>query len=148
LPPMLDAALRAQGGGVTAFAQNTRDEVRVQGDGTISGALAAQPGMKQQTYVAECLPPWDVQSKRVFAEDGCGPTLPSGGTEGMTIQPVVMAHTHSHAEIGEGGVSPTLTAHNAKDAPVLATATTCSQPSAPQTGTSSSSTTNRSGAGG
>lgn len=38
---------------MTAFAQNTRDEVRVQGDGTISGALAAQPGMKQQTYVAE-----------------------------------------------------------------------------------------------
>ena len=38
-------------GGAVAFAQNTRDEVRVQGDGTISGALAAQPGMKQQTYV-------------------------------------------------------------------------------------------------
>lgn len=38
---------------MTAFAQNTRDEVRIQGDGTISGALAAQPGMKQQTYVAE-----------------------------------------------------------------------------------------------
>lgn len=36
-----------------AFAQNTRDEVRyVGGDGEISGALAAQPGMKQQTYVA------------------------------------------------------------------------------------------------
>ena len=40
-------------GGAVAFAQNTRDEVRVQGDGTISGALAAQPGMKQQTYIAE-----------------------------------------------------------------------------------------------
>lgn len=35
------------------FAQNTRDEVRIQGDGTLSGALSAQPGMKQQTYVAE-----------------------------------------------------------------------------------------------
>jgi DNA (cytosine-5)-methyltransferase 1 len=36
-----------------AFAQNTRDEVRfVGGDGEISGALAAQPGMKQTTYVA------------------------------------------------------------------------------------------------
>ena len=237
---------------MTAFAQNTRDEVRVQGDGTISGALAAQPGMKQQTYVAEakayrtiplpcpkcgsdaevevddpqepkmfwhyscgcsdmgcenyvhprrsfdskgdaiadwnrfvllhsysidykqtpkisdgichtlthegdggihsavaygdCLTPWDVQSKRVFAEDGCGPTLQAGTHEAQNIQPVVMAHTHSHAEIGEGGVTPTLTAHNAKDAPVLATATTCSQPSAQQTETSSSSTTNRLGA--
>jgi DNA (cytosine-5)-methyltransferase 1 len=35
-----------------AFAQNTRDEVRIQGDGHISGALAAEPGMKQQTYLA------------------------------------------------------------------------------------------------
>lgn len=209
LPPMLEAALRAQGGGVTAFAQNTRDEVRIQGDGTLSGALAAQPGMKQQTYVAEarayrsnplpcpicgsesvvsiddpqepemfwhyscgcsqlgcelygrlrksfdsredaiadwnksvlldcysvdykqtpkvndqlchtlthegdggihsavayneCLTPRDVQSKRVFAEDGCSPTLPSGTGEGVNIQPVVMASAHYNAEIGEGG---------------------------------------------
>lgn len=36
-----------------AFAQNSRDEVRLQGgDGQIVGALAAQPGMKQTTYVA------------------------------------------------------------------------------------------------
>jgi len=35
-----------------AFAQNTRDEVRYQnGDGQIVGALAAQPGMKQTTYI-------------------------------------------------------------------------------------------------
>ena len=39
-----------------AFAQNSRDEVRLQGgDGQISGALAAEPGMKQTTYVAENL---------------------------------------------------------------------------------------------
>ena len=37
-----------------SFAQNTRDEVRyVNGDGSISGALAANPGMKQQSYVKE-----------------------------------------------------------------------------------------------
>ena len=36
-----------------AFAQNSRDEVRViNGDGAIAGALAAEPGMKQQTYLA------------------------------------------------------------------------------------------------
>ena len=36
-----------------AFAQNTRDEVRlVGGDAAIVGALAAQPGMKQTCYVA------------------------------------------------------------------------------------------------
>jgi DNA (cytosine-5)-methyltransferase 1 len=34
-----------------AFAQNSRDEVREIG-GNIAGALAAEPGMKQQTYVA------------------------------------------------------------------------------------------------
>ena len=90
-----DARSRAagSGGGVTAFAQNTRDELRIQGDGTISGALSAQPGMKQTTFVAECLPPWDVQSKRVFSENGVAPTLSSGTNEGANIQPVVMAHS-------------------------------------------------------
>lgn len=33
------------------FAQNTRNEVRDVGDGTLSGALAANPGMKQTTFV-------------------------------------------------------------------------------------------------
>lgn len=37
-----------------AFAQNTRDEVRLMnGDGSIVGALAAEPGMKQTCYVAQ-----------------------------------------------------------------------------------------------
>jgi DNA (cytosine-5)-methyltransferase 1 len=36
-----------------AFTQKTRDEVRkINGDGKIAGALAAETGMKQQTYVA------------------------------------------------------------------------------------------------
>jgi DNA (cytosine-5)-methyltransferase 1 len=39
-----------------AFAQNSRDEVRlIGGDGQISGALAAQPGMKQTTYLAQSM---------------------------------------------------------------------------------------------
>lgn len=33
------------------FVQNVRNEVRIVGDGTISGALAANPGMKQTTFV-------------------------------------------------------------------------------------------------
>lgn len=43
------------GGGTQAmaFAQNTRDEVRLYGgDGKTVGALAAQPGAKQQSYIA------------------------------------------------------------------------------------------------
>ena len=64
LPPELEAALKAQAGltvyltpvrnppqtSVTVFAQNQRDEVRDLHD--IAGALSAQPGIKQQTYVA------------------------------------------------------------------------------------------------
>ena len=43
-PPVVVRAL--------GFAQNTRDEVRLQGgDGMVSGALSANPGMKQTTYV-------------------------------------------------------------------------------------------------
>jgi DNA (cytosine-5)-methyltransferase 1 len=39
---------------VVAFAQNTRDEVRIFGeDGSTVGALSAEPGMKQQCYVAQ-----------------------------------------------------------------------------------------------
>lgn len=37
---------------VVAFAQNSRDEVRLQGgDGGICGVLSAEPGMKQTTYI-------------------------------------------------------------------------------------------------
>jgi len=39
-----------------AFAQNTRDEVRyINGDGAIAGALAAETGMKQQTYIKQLM---------------------------------------------------------------------------------------------
>lgn len=35
-----------------SFAQNTRNEVRVIGtDGQVAGTLAAEPGMKQTTYL-------------------------------------------------------------------------------------------------
>ncbi|MDD3778474.1 MAG: DNA cytosine methyltransferase [Proteiniphilum sp.] len=61
----------------TAFAANQRDEVRDLHD--VAGALGAQPGMKQQTFVAEaCLTPWDVQSRRIFEETGTWPALYSG----------------------------------------------------------------------
>jgi DNA (cytosine-5)-methyltransferase 1 len=47
----LEARTTAQ---AVAFAQNTRDEVRLMGgDGSVVGSLSAQPGMKQTTYVAE-----------------------------------------------------------------------------------------------
>ena len=58
-----------------AFAANQRDEVRDLHD--IAGALGAQPGMKQQTFVANCLNPWDTQQSRIFTPDSIAPTLAS-----------------------------------------------------------------------
>jgi len=45
--------LESGGAQAVAFAQNTRDEVRLYGgDGKTVGALSAQPGAKQQSYIA------------------------------------------------------------------------------------------------
>ena len=58
----------------TAFAANQRDEVRNLHDK--AGALGTQPGMKQQTFIAEgCLTPWDTQQERIFPPEGKAPTL-------------------------------------------------------------------------
>ena len=98
LPPQLELALKLQAGiirpppGVSvsdllrtaadeqgaasllmAFAANQRDEVRNLHD--LAGALSAQPGMKQQTFIANCLNPWDTQQSRIFTPDGTAPTL-------------------------------------------------------------------------
>ena len=61
LPPQLELALKVQAGLLPpdamhgrqqiAFAANQRDEVRDLHD--VAGALGAQPGMKQQTFIAE-----------------------------------------------------------------------------------------------
>ena len=72
-------AAHAQGGAhgavqSIAFACNQRDEVRDLRN--LSAALCAQPGMKQQTFLAvNCLTPWDIQQSRIFTEDGTSPTL-------------------------------------------------------------------------
>ena len=83
LPPQLKLALMMQAGivsarnvlkGTISFAANQRDEVRDLHD--IAGALGAQPGMKQQTFVAEgCLTPWDTQQERIFTPDSVAPTM-------------------------------------------------------------------------
>ena len=83
LPPQLEAALMAQAGlapleaptgDPIAFAANQRDEVRDLHD--VAGALGAQPGMKQQTFIAQdCLTPWDTQQARVFTPGSKAPTL-------------------------------------------------------------------------
>jgi DNA (cytosine-5)-methyltransferase 1 len=68
--------------GPVAFACNQRDEVRDLHD--VSGAIQVQPGMKQQTFIAQppdeaetdnCLTPWNTQQKRIFSEESVAPTL-------------------------------------------------------------------------
>ena len=64
-----------------AFACNQqRDEVRDLHD--ITGALGAQPGIKQQIVAQGCdnggtdyLTMWDTQQARIFTPDGVSPTL-------------------------------------------------------------------------
>ena len=84
LPEQLELALRAQSGltpveelsamPLIAFAANQRDEVRdLHG---VTGALAAQAGMKQQTFIAQdCMTPWDTQQTRIYTPDSKAPTL-------------------------------------------------------------------------
>ena len=109
----------------TAFACNQRDEVRNLND--IAGAIQAQPGIKQQTFIAQfpeqsdvpqnCMTPWDTQQKRIFTEDSNAPALAGAdGRGGNPGGPVLTAGFCAGAEPGAGGigyseeVSPTLKA--------------------------------------
>ena len=97
LPPQLGAALKAQAGltvylmplpnagDVAAFAANQRDEVRDLHD--VAGALSAQPGMKQQTFVA------GVVSKGngdCFLTPECHTSLSGGGGQAGQGYPCVL----------------------------------------------------------
>jgi DNA (cytosine-5)-methyltransferase 1 len=53
------------------FAQNQRDELRTM---DVAGALAAEPGMKQQTYIA-----FSAKDHGADAQDNLSPTLRAGG---------------------------------------------------------------------
>ena len=110
---------KASTGCVTSIAANQRGEVRLDGgDGQTMGAIPATRSGKQFQGV---LTPWDVQSKRVYSQDACGPTLPSGTSEGVNIQPSVlcMASGQANAEVGED-VGTTLSARQYKDPPIAA----------------------------
>lgn len=113
-----------------AFAQNTRDEVRIQGDGTISGALSAQPGMKQTTYVVTSasanangsdttvdegkaagirLPAIAFQTDHL-SQNGTNVSYDVVKTLDTQCPPVVcMSSGQANAEITDNGCSPTLT---------------------------------------
>ena len=119
-----------------AFAANQRDEVRDLHD--VAGALTAQPGMKQQTFVAAGFCAESSKNARgIGYQEECSPTLkavekgPSvmclndqGGqvmdcTENITgtlraqmhsHQPLILESNQEHARIRTDGISPTLPA--------------------------------------
>jgi len=75
----------------TAFAANQRDEVRDLRD--IAGALSAEPGMKQQTFIVrDCLTPWDTQQARIYTPEGPAPTL-TGADGGGGRNPAGLLYT-------------------------------------------------------
>jgi DNA (cytosine-5)-methyltransferase 1 len=121
LPFQLKAALEVQAGisreqpanVPVAFAANQRDEVRDLHD--VAGALGAQPGMKQQTFIAQdCLTPWDVQSRRIMEDSGTWPALygGEGGGHGYvkTDRPDCLTPWDTHQEriFPPEGKAPTL----------------------------------------
>lgn len=93
------------------FAQNTRNEVRIVGDGTLSGALAARPGMKQTTFV--CTGSTYPINEQIATRDkklgrGTGLRVGADGDPSFTL---LANHLHMVAsEIGDkpAGVNPML----------------------------------------
>lgn len=106
------------------FAQNVRNEVRIVGDGTLSGALAANPGMKQTTFV--CAGGTYPINEQVATRDkklgrGTGLGIGADGDPAFTLLanhphmvasgsgsgPIAMGDRHAHAAICRN-VCPTL----------------------------------------
>lgn len=82
-----------------AFAQNTRDEVRlVNGDGDLAGCLSASPGMKQQTYVCVA----DNNANAAVDVDMCGTLKVGGGQPYIANEYVVRRLTPVECERLQG----------------------------------------------
>ena len=97
-----------------AFAQNQRDEVRDLHD--VAGSLAAQPGMKQQTYIAAPGPKEDEKPILCLNDQGgqfMHLTENVSGTlraEEHGHQPILLESNQNHATIRTDGISTTLSA--------------------------------------
>lgn len=113
----------------------------------------AQPGIKQTTYVCECgegcLNPEDPQSKRVFTPRSCAPTLSSGTSEGMNIQPLILCVTDTQPNTAVSDeVCGTSSAHSKKDPPVACIAYAIDRATTPKVSEEVCHTLRRGGDGG
>ena len=95
-------SIEGRGPSIIAFAQNTRDEVRlIGGDGSLSGALAAQSGAKQTTYV---------MTTANTNANGSNVSIDVAYTlDGTNCNAICMSSGQANAEVTEGGLAPTLT---------------------------------------
>ena len=89
-----------RGQNIVAFTQNQRDEVRDLND--VAGCLAAEPGVKQQTYVLQpdknSLTPWETQQTRIHSPNGVSPTL-AGADGGGGRNPAGLVITEVHPDL-------------------------------------------------
>ena len=76
-------------------------------------ALARAAGRDPACEGEGSLNAWDVQSKRVFSENGVAPTLSSGTSEGANIQPSVLQHADTIAfKYSAGAAARTMPTYN------------------------------------
>ena len=117
LPEQLRIALEIQAGlrgaspltgGQTAFTANQRDEVRNLHD--IAGALGAQPGMKQQTFIAESEPVLCLNDQGGEVMDCTENITETLRTQMHSHQPRILESNQEHARVCTDGLSPTLSA--------------------------------------
>lgn len=119
LPEQLRVALEIQAGlreddyqtvlgEAVAFAANQRDEVRDLHD--IAGALGAQPGMKQQTFIAEQTPVLCLNDQGGQVMDCTENITGTLRAQMHSHQPLILESNQDHARVQTDGVSPTLPA--------------------------------------
>lgn len=119
LPEQLRVALEIQAGlreadyqtvpgEAVAFAANQRDEVRDLHD--VAGALGAQPGMKQQTFIAEQTPVLCLNDQGGQVMDCTENITGTLRAQMHSHQPLILESNQEHAQVREDGVSPTLPA--------------------------------------
>lgn len=117
LPTALRSALELQAGlredvslieGKTAFAANQRDEVRDLHD--VAGALGAQPGMKQQTFIAESEPVLCLNDQGGQVMDCTENITGTLRAQMHSHQPLILESNQEHARVRTDGLSPTLSA--------------------------------------